>query len=527
MTGLRDACLRLRNPDFSLPAGGAYAVRTARSGQPVLERDGISLDSPFDPLREAEKRLARLPLAGKESVILLGDGSCYLAALLVARRPELPVTVVEADPALVHAAFRARGEDAFGGFSLVLTSELVQPADIARLLPPLETACIAEHAAAGRFFPGEYGRVRELLTTVLRRRAAGLGTVAWFGRRWLHNILANMALPAPHTLEVQETGDVLLAVPGPTLPASLPLLRNRKRRFLIALAPALAYLEAEGIVPDLVVTSDGGFANLLHFCGRENGSVPLVYPLMTHEGIPRRWAGPLVPVSMGMGPEALLLREGVLPRFPECPTVALFALRLAAALGAARIFLAGQDFGQPGWRGHAPGYRFEEALFDRATRLRPVLAGLARPFREHWPEEGGFRTSVPFRLYRDGFLEAAAALGRPVRALGPAPLLLPLAAGTELPQQPLRLRVRESGRTLADPVRVAESRSRIAALARERTAPPEELLADPVLVPFLQLLRPREAFRCLEQGLAVAPEPFFTGLDGDLTAILRRLARLE
>ena len=226
---MRDACLRLRNPDFPLPAGGAYGVRTARSGQPVLERDGISLDSPFDPLREAEKRLARLALAGKESVILLGDGGCYLAALLVARRPELPVTVVEADPALVLAAFRARGADAFGGFSLVLTSELVHPADITRLLPPLETACIAEHAAAGRLFPGEYGRIRELLTTVLRRRAAGLGTVAWFGRRWLHNILANMALSAPHALEVQEAGDVLLAVPGPTLPASLPLLRDRER----------------------------------------------------------------------------------------------------------------------------------------------------------------------------------------------------------------------------------------------------------------------------------------------------------
>jgi hypothetical protein len=247
--------------------------------------------------------------------------------------------------------------------------------------------------------------------------------VAWFGRRWLCNILANLAAPAPHTLQVENTGDVLLAVPGPTLPRALPLLRESGRFLLIALAPTLPFLEAAGIVPDLVVTSDGGFANLLHFCGPNKTSVPLVYPLMTHAGVARHWAGPVVPVSMGMGPEPLLLRRGSCPSFRNVPPLRSLRCGWRPRWERRVSFWRGRTSDSPAGGAMCPGYRFEEALHERATRLRPVLAGLDRPFREHWPQEEGFRSSGTFRLYRDNFVETAAAAGRPVLALPPAPLL--------------------------------------------------------------------------------------------------------
>jgi O-methyltransferase involved in polyketide biosynthesis len=80
---------------------------------------------------------------------------------------------------------------------------------------------------------------------------------------------------------------------------------------------------------------------------------------------------------------------------------------------------------------------------------------------------------------------------------------------------------------LCDPQRVREAATGIAALRRGRTDAPERLFDDPVLAPFLQLLRPREAFRYLEQGEAIASDKFHEAWTRRWGTVSRLLARLS
>ena len=235
---------------------GSVRVEFSRSGEAVFLRNGRYLDSRYNPSREAEKRAAVPELAGGRPVVLFGDGGYYLAGLLAERG--LEVVVVEPDPALAAAVLRSRGPEALSGFSLVYCSRLRSAADIRSLLPDPKEAVILEHAPTVQDFPEERERFALLLRECLQRDAAESVTTAWFGRRWLFNILANLTPDRLSRLVPQQSGAALIAVPGPTLMENRDWLRrNRKSYCLIALAPALPCLEAMGLQPDLVCATDG------------------------------------------------------------------------------------------------------------------------------------------------------------------------------------------------------------------------------------------------------------------------------
>jgi len=408
----------------------------SRSGDPILIRNGRYLESRYNPVREAEKRLAACDLTGKQSVILFGDGCCYLAELL-AKQPGLQVVVIEPDPALAAALLKLRKRGPLSGFSLLFSDSLQSAVDIAAALPPLDTALILEHSPTVQDFPAERKRMADLLKESLQRAAADLTTGRWFERRWLFNILSNLQLQRYHRLLPVEAGDVVIAVPGPTLFESCTLLQENRERFcLIAVAPALPSVRNMGLIPDLVCATDGGYPNLLHFCEEGLSQVPLVFPLLLYRGIRRLWQGPLVPVSSGTALEKTLLRQDLLPVFPESPTVAVFALQLAVSLGGSRIFLAGQDFSFKGLRYHAPGYRFDEARYYSSCRRAPAEAYFVAPPAAVAKIKGEFRMDGKMELYRNAFLECTQGLS--LLAFHPSPFLEVPAAGVALPKAALR-----------------------------------------------------------------------------------------
>ena len=87
-------------------------IETAKTGQPVLKKNGRLLSSAFQPAQEACAWADRQLKDAKpdELILVLGIGSGHHVAELLGRRPEGSVTVVECDAELARRAREIRPE---------------------------------------------------------------------------------------------------------------------------------------------------------------------------------------------------------------------------------------------------------------------------------------------------------------------------------------------------------------------------------------------------------------------------------
>ncbi|HOG65332.1 MAG TPA: DUF115 domain-containing protein [Spirochaetota bacterium] len=413
--------------DLTAPrTGNTIEVVQAKNGQPVARRNGRYVDSSHDPEAAARRRLTGLALEGRRLAVVFGDGFGYLARQLVAAG--LDVLLIEADPDLPLAGYRALGHAAWAGFALSFCADS-QEAGFweARIRPDLQAPDVLVVPPAAGADPCLVQAAKTLVES-LRRRMIDFETTAWFGPQWVINILANLAVLQADSGRVLSPaslpmgGDWVIAVPGPGLDEVLPELAGmRKGCTLLALAPAVKALRAAGLEPDLVCSSDGGWANRLHLAGENLPGVPLVFPLMLAAGIAHAWAGPLVPVSTGTALERQVVSG--LPPMGETPSVALFALGIAIACRAGRIVLAGQDFASYSCKTHARGYRFDEDLLHSACRAAPVEKHLDMTWRRRDRMVSGWRADPKMFLYRERLLELGRTMRLPLFRLGSSPFL--------------------------------------------------------------------------------------------------------
>lgn len=509
----------------------------ARSGALVARRRGVFLDSRYDPEREAERRAAALQLEGKQVVVLLGDGLYYLARRL-SRNPKIQIIVLEADPCLAQAALAGLGKEALQDFSLVFCESLQTSADMQHILPPdlgAESVLFVEHAPSVQHFPEEYARVRRLLTGFVRRRVADLETGSWFGRRWLFNIVDNLA-HIPHAFSltaVEHHSDILILGPGPSLDGFLERRRGRQPGgLLLALAPALRPLLEHDLRPHLVCASDGGFPNLLHVAGLACPGIPLLMPLLAHSGLARHWEGQRILCSYGLPVERLLLEEQALSLVPETPTVALFALHVAHALGAQRVFTAGLDFAALGCRAHCRGYRFDEDRSFRTIRTATAEAVACRPLTGS-ERRGPYRADPRLRLYGQAFAESVAALGVHWITLDESPFAEGAVRDRSLPEQRSQLSL--VGRAPQNGPLARERLKRLLPLLRQarhqvENAPDtdsmEALCSEALLLPIWEMLRPLALHQRQRGRMQPAREAFFSALAPDLLRLEKKLQKL-
>ena len=504
----------------------AVEMVPAKNGSLVPKVDGIFLESRYDPEREAEKRAAAVELEGRRAVLLLGDGGYYLSRYLAAHFSGT-IIVAEACPELPEMVFSPEETALPSNVSIIATQSVTSIAAFSALLPESATdLAVVEHPVCRRIFSEEYQRFSGLMMEFLRRGVADLATTGYFGRRWLFNILDNAAEGSPGLEELRAAGDWVIAVPGPTLDATLERIRrHRDSLHLCAVLPAVRQLEAAGIAPDVVCTMDGGLGNALHAAGL-GCTAPLLAALYTHPGVASCWRGPVHFVSLGLAVEERLFSQ--IPAMRERPTVAGFALDAAVALGAERVFLAGQDFAALHGRDHCRDYRFVQDARNALTRIDSL-----HKFREYPQKlEGGWHSSEKFLLYASGFMEQVRQSGSAVASLVGSPALSDVAVCDAACEFGTADAARKAGRkTRLNRVWIAELDAALdaalAALASQQNTGEfaKKLLDNTVLMPILELLRQVEIFALQSSGTEQAAENLVKNLAEDLQCVKKKLEK--
>jgi hypothetical protein len=207
----------------------------------------------------------------------------------------------------------------------------------------------------------------------------------------VRNFFRNMALLDSTLLYRAMDMPIVIAGSGPGLESVLPqIFGARKGIFVLAASSSLPALMSGGIVPDMVIATDGGgWAHLhLHACFRMGGmeqpvggptrlAGPTKLAFALCAAVPSQCAAmPLLPMNDGTLWQSLVLHSLGIPSalVPQRGTVTASALELAMLLGRGNIFLAGMDLALCDIKSHARPYGFDHLFFGTASRFRPFYS---------------------------------------------------------------------------------------------------------------------------------------------------------
>lgn len=187
---------------------------------------------------------------------------------------------------------------------------------------------------------------KEIKTAIIKARNV-ITTRAYFSKRWLKNALI-FAQNVTHTYKIKKgKAPILLTASGPSLESSIPFIKAfRDSFFLLAVSSSLMPLVKNNIMPDLVISSDGGYWAKKHI-DLPNLDKEIPFALECESAVPKKilHEKKIIPLAYEDG-----IGKGLLDK-TGCPytlsqrngTVAGTALELALNLTSGNIYICGLD----------------------------------------------------------------------------------------------------------------------------------------------------------------------------------------
>ena len=342
---------------------------TAKNGEKTCEIAGKHLHSAYNPSREAEQFVSRLEASFDPSaVIIIEPVLSHCLPFLKKRFPKATLCAVrlsddfsaydggwhcclKADESLADSLYDSLGEEKLC-------------AALFYAWPASEQAFAAEARAAWE----------AIRSAVLKSRDV-LATRSFFARRWMKNaVVFCRQIRHPARIAHGSCG-ILIAASGTSLKTSLPKIREyRDRFFLIAVSSALLPLSSHGIMPDLVISTDGGYWAKKHLaqCGEDFSAIP--FAVSAEGACPAAVLehNPIVPLRYDDGAETKLLNACGIDSMPakRNGTVSGTAAEFALALTSGNIYFCGLDLATAKGFQHTQPNALERLHEAKDNRLR-------------------------------------------------------------------------------------------------------------------------------------------------------------
>ncbi|MDR1956484.1 MAG: DUF115 domain-containing protein [Treponema sp.] len=461
-----------------------------------------ALHSRYNPIGEAEKYLHALSLSPDiRFFILIEPGLGYMIPILHRRFPEAQIIALhvqalspqqETAPAVPVVTWSPESGIPLQGFL-----EQAIPDTLAR------TIRIIEWRPALAVYGKAYLRILAETVDFIKRIDANLRTIHTFGQRWFKNYFKNLRII--HTVLVQgaasPTVPVIITGAGPSLETAVPLiktLRQKSPHLILAVSSSVPALRARGILPDLIITTDGGSWACLHLYECLRGmdtQQPLGLGVSLSAALPSQCASlPLLLISDGSLWQRVILQGLGIPfiSLTQRGTVSASALDLAWRISRGNLYLTGMDLAHQDIQTHARPYSFERLLEAGASRLNPVYSQTFT--RSRAILEGGSHAIYAgwFRRYLRDYPERLFTLGtnnpvfkdRKPGTPSDTPGTAPILQARELPRQdnPVKAGVALLLHALADPHTGPRIRRELGSLlVPDEPDPGVETLREPIL----------------------------------------------
>ena len=397
---------------------------TAYSPLSEMNREkSISLHSRYNPEGEAERYIASLSLNGNiRFFILIEPGMGYIIGPLKKRFPGAKVISLHASAE--HYSERGSTPDAEWYADSCLTVQDF----LEREIPDTEAAEIRllEWRPALALYGSAYLTLVEEAARFIKRSDANARTIKNFGRRWFRNYFRNLEIIKTVIEPLSLSLPLLVTGAGPGLEDVIPLVREESRQgsiFVLAVSSSVNALEAGGVSPGMVISTDGGLWAPFHLYdwlrsettrAGAPGTASCALAASLTAALPSQCGNvPILPISDGSLWQSLTLRGLGIPfiALPQRGTVSASALDLAFVLTKGDIYLAGMDLANRDIRSHARPYGLDRFIEDKAGRFSPAYSGAYG--RSSMLKAGG-----SFGIYASWFAKQLAAYPKRLHSLG-------------------------------------------------------------------------------------------------------------
>ena len=315
---------------------------TAKNGEKTCEIDGKHLQSAYNPSREAEQFVLRLN-AGflPDVIILIEPGLSYCASFLRKRFPQTQLCAVR-----LSNDFYA--QDNLWDYCLPADEHLADKLFDALGEEKLCSALFFSWPPAEQVFALEVSKAWQAIKQAVLKSRDVLATRTYFAKRWIKN--AVLFCNHVQRTDILKKGEcaIVVAASGPSLRTSLPKISAyRNRFFLIAVSSALLPLMNHNIVPDLVISTDGGFWAKKHLSvsGQDFTNIP--FAIATEGACPTEILekNTVIPLYYADGIEKKFLDQCEITAMEaqRNGTVSGTAAQFALALTSGNVYFCGLD----------------------------------------------------------------------------------------------------------------------------------------------------------------------------------------
>jgi len=233
-----------------------------------------------------------------------------------------------------------------------------------------------------KLYPEFYKEFLEKTKEILMMEVINNNTHHMFSKLWQENFISNLytAFTAHNIEDIKGklTCPVVIVSSGPSLTKQLPLLKGIKNyAFIISVGSTINTLLNVDIIPDLIVTVDGGEPNYNHFRSLNIDHIPMIYPLIVHRKIPSEHKGQQIifnisdHIIMNKWANRLLLRDIGIVQTGN--SVANFSLDIAYQITSGPICIIGQDLAYTNNQSHASGNKGFSLIDDKKINERKMF----------------------------------------------------------------------------------------------------------------------------------------------------------
>ncbi len=347
---------------------------TAKNGSQTCTANGLPFHSRYNPEREAEQFAASVPTDFTPSFIFITEPALsYCAAHLKKVFPDTKLCALR-----YCRAFSISDHFFDRTFTLFAENDTAQFEDALFSYMGEEGICACRFLSwlpSAKIFPEQEKAAWQSIKNVLLKSRAALATHSYFASRWIKNAVA-FCLTAKRTARIRPGSiPVIIAASGLSLQDALsPLKKVRAGVFLIAVSSAALPLLNAGILPDLVIATDGGFWAHSHLeILARYPDIPIA--VSAEAACPKNLlrANTVIPLEFPDGFESRLAAECGFTSVPaeRNGTVSGTALQLALSITDNAVFLCGLDLAPSPGMQHCRPNRLEQKAAAQDFRLMP------------------------------------------------------------------------------------------------------------------------------------------------------------
>lgn len=344
--------------DSGVDISKEYSIALSKDKKQSLLYNNKAITSIYSPYDEA-KRLVDLHLTDKHrhSKYLLGIFSGissynhieYFLSLNVLNK----AIIIEADLSLLKLILSSNifeslsrvvivSEDNFSILQHKLDS-LIKEREIVNTL-------YIRHARASQINASYYDNVERIYSTIAKEKILSLKTSYYFSQVWARNVISNLVKHEGNSIEsfigvLKNKIPILVVSAGSSIDSKLSDIKKiSKTHFVLALSHAINTLIKNDILPDAVITTDGGFYSYPHLYNIKNNKDIKIFT--THTSYPSLFNNidkkNIFYFSHRESFETMLY--DTTPSIAMCGSVIMPAISIAYLMNPSYILLAGTDF---------------------------------------------------------------------------------------------------------------------------------------------------------------------------------------